>query len=71
MELQLCWGELVVTMSLRTAPEQVHATSEEVTLLQTPDAELLGIKDLIEGGAFKSQQYLGLQVPSQNVVMMR
>ena len=42
---------------LRCAPEQVRfATSEERALLQSPQAELLGIKDLIEGGAFKSQQ---------------
>eukprot|EP00435_Cladocopium_sp_Y103_P065475 s772_g27.t1 len=46
---------------LRAAPEQVRAaTTEEATVLKTPDAELLGIKDLIEGGAFKSQQYLDL-----------
>ena len=58
---------------LRCAPEQVRlATSEERTLVGTPQAELLGIKDLIEGGAFKSQQYVDLvpqaypteQVPS-------
>ena len=41
----------------RCAPEQVRfATSEEKALLNTPQIELLGIKDLIEGGAFKSQQ---------------
>eukprot|EP00435_Cladocopium_sp_Y103_P054627 s220_g17.t2 len=46
---------------LRCAPEQVRfATTEEKTLLGTPQAELLGIKDLIEGGAFKSQQYVDL-----------
>jgi hypothetical protein len=46
---------------LRCAPEQVRfATSEERTLVGTPQAELLGIKDLIEGGAFKSQQYVDL-----------
>lgn len=45
----------------RVAPEQVRfATSEEHTLLGTHQAELLGIKDLIEGGAFKSQQYVDL-----------
>ena len=43
---------------LRAAPEQVRsATTEETTLLKTMDVELLGIKDLIEGGAFKSQQF--------------
>ena len=46
---------------LRAAPEQVRAaTNEEISLLTTPNAELLGIKDLIEGGAFKSQQYIDL-----------
>eukprot|EP00435_Cladocopium_sp_Y103_P066707 s1366_g29.t1 len=46
---------------LRCAPEQVRfATDEEKTLLGTPQAELLGIKDLIEGCAFKSQQYVDL-----------
>jgi hypothetical protein len=29
--------------------------NEEKTLVQTPEAELLGIKDLIEGGTFKGQ----------------
>ena len=43
---------------LRAAPEQVRsATTEETTLLKTMDVELLGIKDLIEGDAFKSQQF--------------
>ena len=46
---------------LRCAPEQVRfATSEERTLIHTPQVELLGIKDMIEGGAFKSQQYVDL-----------
>lgn len=46
---------------LRCAPEQVRfATSEERTLINTPQVELLGIKDMIEGGAFKSQQYIDL-----------
>lgn len=46
---------------LRCAPEQVRfATSEEKTLLNTPQVDLLGIKDLIEGGAFKSQQFIDL-----------
>ena len=39
---------------LRCAPEQIRfATSEERTLLGTPQAGVLGIKDLIEGGAFQ------------------
>ena len=46
---------------LRVAPEQLRpATSEEKQLLGTPHGELLGIKDLIEGGAFKSNQYVDL-----------
>lgn len=45
----------------RCAPEQIRfATSEEKALLNTPQVELLGIKDLIEGGAFKSQQFVDL-----------
>ena len=49
----------------RCAPEQLRpATSEEKTLVQTPEAELLGIKDLIEGGTFKGKQYVDL-VPGQ------
>ena len=46
---------------LRVAPEQLRpATSEERALLGTPQGDLLGIKDLIEGGAFKSNQYIDL-----------
>ena len=66
MALQLSWEMLDLVLAhrkqvLRCAPEQVRfATSEERTLVGTPQAELLGIKDLIEGGAFKSQQYLDL-----------
>ena len=46
---------------LRVAPEQIRlATGEEKTLRALPQAELLGIKDLIEGGALKSQQYVDL-----------
>ena len=46
---------------LRVAPEQLRpATSEEKQLLGTPQGDLLGIKDLIEGGAFKSNQYIDL-----------
>ena len=45
----------------RVAPEQVRfATSEERTLLSTPQAELLGIKDLIDKGQLKSKQFLDL-----------
>ena len=45
----------------RCAPEQVRfATSEEKALLNTPQVDLLGFKDLIEGGAFKSQQFVDL-----------
>ena len=46
---------------LRAAPEQIRlATAEEKTLRALPQAELLGIKDLIDGGALKSQQYIDL-----------
>ena len=46
---------------LRCAPEQLRpATMEEKTLVQTPEAELLGIRDLIEGGTFKGHQYVDL-----------
>ena len=46
---------------LRVAPEQIRlATEEEKTLRALPQAELLGIKDLIDGGALKSQQYIDL-----------
>ena len=55
---------------LRAAPEQVRpATSEEKQLLTSPGTELLGIKDLIEGGTFRSQQYIDLtsqSYPSEN-----
>ena len=48
----------------RCAPEQVRpATTEEKTLVSSPQAELLGIKDLIEGGTFRSHQFVDL-VPS-------
>lgn len=46
---------------LRCAPEQVrYATTEERTLLETSNSDLLGIKDMIEGGAFKSNQFIDL-----------
>ena len=46
---------------LRCVPEQLRpATMEEKTLVQTPEAELLGIRDLIEGGTFKGHQYVDL-----------
>lgn len=45
----------------RVAPEQLRAaTSEEKAVLQSPQAELLGIKDLLEGGTFKSHQFVDL-----------
>ena len=47
------------------APEQLrHATSEERSVLATPDAGLLGIKDLIDKGQLKSQQFVDLLPPS-------
>ena len=46
---------------LRVAPEQLRlATTEERTILETPGAQLLGIKDLIEGGTFQSKSYIDL-----------
>jgi hypothetical protein len=46
---------------LLCAPEQLRpATMEEKTLVKTPAAELLGIRDLIEGGTFKGHQYVDL-----------
>ena len=46
---------------LRVAPEQLRlATTEERKILEIPDAQLLGIKDLIEGGTFQSKQYVDL-----------
>ena len=46
---------------LRVAPEQIRmATEEEKTLISSPKAELLGIKDLIEKGNLRSKQYIDL-----------
>ena len=46
---------------LRCAPEQVrYATTEERTVVESPESELLGIKDMIEGGTFRSKQYIDL-----------
>ena len=45
----------------RCAPEQLRfATTEEKIVIETPGSELLGIKDLIEGGTFRSAQYVDL-----------
>ena len=59
---------------LRCAPEQVRlATSEEKQLIETPETQLLGIKDMLEGGTFRSAQYVDLlhqaYPPSEDVVM--
>ena len=46
---------------LRCAPEQVRfATPSERSLIETPETQLLGIKDMIEGGTFRSAQCLDL-----------
>ena len=46
---------------LRCAPEQIrYATTEERTVVESPESELLGIKDMIEGGTFRSKQYIDL-----------
>lgn len=45
----------------RAAPEQLRpATEEERAVVTTPQAELLGIKDMIEGGTFRSHQFIDL-----------
>ena len=45
----------------RCAPEQLRpATNEERCLIETPEAELLGVKDLLEGGTFRSKQFVDL-----------
>ena len=45
----------------RSAPEQLRpATNEERCLIETPEAELLGVKDLLEGGTFRSKQFVDL-----------
>ena len=45
----------------RVAPEQLRlATSEESATVETPEAELLGIQDLIEGGTFRSKNFIDL-----------
>lgn len=49
---------------LRCAPEQIrYATTEERTLINSPKVELLGLKDMLEGGTFRGQQFVDL-VPS-------
>eukprot|EP00435_Cladocopium_sp_Y103_P016050 s2207_g4.t1 len=46
---------------LRCAPEQVRpSTSEEKQLSATPQAELLGIKNLVEQGSLQSRNYVDL-----------
>ena len=56
----------------RCAPEQIRpATTEEKTLIESPEVELLGIKDMIEGGTFKGRQYVDLvpgRYPTQEQV---
>ena len=43
------------------APEQLRpASSEERLLVTTPQTELLGAKDMLEGGRFRSRQYVDL-----------
>ena len=66
MERQWCWAELAETSSfiahrrqvLRCAPEQLrHASFEERTVVEFPDNELLGIKNLLERGHFPKSQF--------------
>ena len=50
---------------IRSAPEQIRpATNEEKTMLSSPPADMLGIKDLIEQGNIRSQQFLDLLLQS-------
>ena len=45
----------------RVAPEQLRlATSEERATVETPETELLGIKDMIMGGTFRSKNFIDL-----------
>ena len=45
----------------RCAPEQVRqATTEERSLMDTPNLELLGIKNLLQNNALESRQYVDL-----------
>eukprot|EP00435_Cladocopium_sp_Y103_P017847 s883_g4.t1 len=49
------------THILRCAPEQLRmATDAEKALVETPETQLLGIKDMIENGTFRSAQYVDL-----------
>lgn len=46
---------------LRCAPEHVrHVTEEEKTIVESPDAELLGIKTLLSQGQFPKNQFVDL-----------
>ena len=54
---------------LRCAPEQLRpVTTEERALAETPETELLGIKDMIESGQLKSKQFVDL-VPEKYPTM--
>ena len=49
------------THVLRCAPEQVRlATPEERQLIETPETQLLGVKDMLDKGTFRSAQYIDL-----------
>eukprot|EP00435_Cladocopium_sp_Y103_P045506 s941_g13.t1 len=49
------------THVLRCAPEPLRlATFAERQLIETPETHLLGVKDMIEGGTFRSAQYVDL-----------
>ena len=53
------------THVLRCAPEQLRlATASERMLIETPETQLLGVKDMIEGGTFRSAQYVDLTAQS-------
>ena len=53
----------------KVAPEQLRrATEEEQIHIQSPQSELLGIKDMIEGGTFKgsSSNFIGFSLVSDD-----
>ena len=57
------------THVLRCAPEQLRlATYAERQLVETPETHLLGVKDMIEHGTFRSAQYVDLTSQSYPAV---
>ena len=58
------WQNIVIihrTHVFRCAPEQLRlAAFAERQLIATPEIHLLGVKDMIEHGTFRSAQYVDL-----------